>query len=112
MGKRYTNTTDRPQIYYDLLGNKHTLEPDQSFTDPSVENTFERTFVSSDLVGDVFTFVHGLGISCPMVVVFDGTGRQIIPDEVEVTDVNTVDINLGSFVPISGTWRVRVFGAR
>jgi hypothetical protein len=112
MGKQYTNTTDRPQVYYDLVGSKHTLEPGESFTDPYVENTFERLFGSANLVSDSFTFVHGLGISSPIVVVYDGTGRQIIPDEIEVVDQNTVRIHLGSFVPITGAWRARVIGPR
>ncbi len=69
--------------------------------DPHVGN-----FVAGDLASNVLTITHDKGLSAPFpisVSIFDQNGQQITPDSINGSE-NSVQIDLTSFAPISGTW--------
>ncbi len=64
------------------------------------------TFTSGSLTANVLTITHNLGLSAPysvIVVIFNNSGVQIIPDTV-TGSTNSVAVDLTSFATISGTW--------
>lgn len=68
--------------------------------------TVTDTFVNADLVAGVFTFNHALNARPVNIQVFDNNWRLVVPDSVELTDVNNAAIDLTSWGAITGTWRV------
>ncbi|MBD2156232.1 hypothetical protein [Leptolyngbya sp. FACHB-16] len=68
---------------------------------------FETTFTSTNLtVAGLLPVVHDLNRRPSGVVVWNPVGESVAPDGVDVISLNAIAINLESFVPISGTWRV------
>jgi len=67
---------------------------------------YEQTFVDGDLVVGVLSVNHGLTNDYVHVSVYDNNDYLIIPDEVIITGVGTVDIVLTSFTPLAGNWNV------
>lgn len=81
--------------------------------DDDVVNTVSAktvTFVDGDLTAGVFTFAHNLAVAGAVVQVIDNSNNKVNPDEINIVDTNTVDIDLGSFGTLVGTYRVTVFG--
>jgi hypothetical protein len=75
-----------------------------------IANTFAQNFINADLVANQLTVVHNLNSAAVAVVIRDNTNAQIIPDAVTMTNANTVVVDLTSFSPIPGTWRIFVIG--
>lgn len=69
---------------------------------------YTAPFVDGDLVGGVLTVTHALNEQYVVVAVYDDTDSQVMPDSVVVTSTTTVDVNLGSFGSLTGTWHVVV----
>jgi hypothetical protein len=46
-----------------------------------------------------------------VVVIENDDGKMVVPDEVEYTGVNTLEVDLGSYGAIAGTWQIRVLNA-
>jgi hypothetical protein len=64
------------------------------------------TFVNGDLSTGVLTITHNKALSVPysaVVVIFDNTYKQVIPDEVTGA-TNTVAVDLSSYGTLTGTW--------
>lgn len=70
--------------------------------------SFSESFVDGDLVDGVLSVSHNLNSSYPLLALYDGFGEFTLPDSVFYVDVNSVDVNVLSFVPLSGMWNVRV----
>jgi len=75
-----------------------------------VFNSYYSTFTNSDLVSGKLTVHHSLGISHPLVIVYNNNDEVIIPDSITQVDNDTLEIDLHSFGTLSGTWKVRVGG--
>jgi len=75
-----------------------------------VNDTYTTTFTNSSLSAGVLTVNHNLNFQYPTVSVFDNTNKQVIPDEVEASGVNSISIDLNSFGSIAGTWTTTVVG--
>lgn len=91
----YRSLTTTPQFEYE-----------ESSTATASLVSSDGTFVNSDLVNGILTLTHNRNLSAPyavQVVIFDNTGTQIIPDSV-VGSANSFQVNLTSFIPLSGTW--------
>lgn len=74
-------------------------------------NEFEKTFTQADLsVAGILPVNHGLSTYPSGVAVYDNTGEEINPDRVEVLTNSTIAIDLSSYSPISGTWRISITG--
>lgn len=68
---------------------------------------FERAFTNTDLtVAGVLPVVHDLNRYPSGVVVWNPSGETVAPDGVDIVSPNAIAINLESFAPLSGTWRV------
>jgi len=64
------------------------------------------TFTNASLVGGVLTITHNKGLDAPYtidIVIFDNTGHEIVPDQITGLE-NSVEINLATFAPLTGTW--------
>jgi len=81
--------------------------------------TYFAKFTNANLVANVLYVNHKINQSYPAVAVYDNTDKQIIPDEIvgplvggAVTgnNPNRISIDLTSFSPIVGIWKVRVVG--
>lgn len=58
-----------------------------------------------------FTITHALNTRNLLVSVYDNLGRQIIPDEIQIVDPNTINISLTNFSkPIEGLWTITLMG--
>jgi hypothetical protein len=74
-----------------------------------VQSAFAR-FQNADLVANVYSFNHKLETKYPLVLVYDDTDSAIIPDAIVAVNENRVSIDLTSFAPISGVYKVRAVG--
>ena len=71
--------------------------------------TYERTFNQFDLtILNKLPVIHNLGSYPSAVSITDNTGEPIFPDNWDNASVNSIAVDLNSFVPISGTWKISV----
>lgn len=64
-------------------------------------------FTDSNLsVAGIYVVSHGLNIIPSSVIVYDAVGETIYPDRTESLTPTMAAINLESFRPLSGTWKV------
>jgi hypothetical protein len=74
-------------------------------------NLFELSFTNNNLsVAGILVATHGLGFTPCAPTVYDSLGETIYPDRVEVLTNTMMAINLESFVPLQGTWKVIIHG--
>ena len=71
---------------------------------------YTRSFNQSDLVANILTVTHNLNDDWCTVTVYDNSRQVIIPTSVVSVDANNIDIDLSTFVTISGTWHAVVVG--
>jgi hypothetical protein len=70
---------------------------------------YTTTFTNAQLTGGgVILITHGLAQRIVLVQVSDDQGYVIQPDLIQLLNNNQVQITLGSFLPITGTWNVIV----
>ncbi len=71
---------------------------------------FRQSFVDGDLVGDVLTVTHNLGIRYQNVTVYDSSGERVDLSVSPVFDlgVNSLNIDLSAAGIVAGTWNVVV----
>jgi hypothetical protein len=71
--------------------------------------SYERTFDQANLsVAGRLPIVHGLNTYPSGVTIWNQSGEQIMPDRIEVLSLTTISIDLQSFAPIPGLWRISV----
>jgi hypothetical protein len=69
----------------------------------------EETFTQSDLsVLGVYPYTHNKNKLNVTVQVWDSTSELINVDGVIPQGVNAIGVNLETYVPISGTWKIKV----
>lgn len=71
-------------------------------------SSYTTTFVDGDLVAGVLTVTHSLNQRPVNVQIYTNTFALIIPDGVVLNSVNTAQVDLSSFTPLTGTWSVIV----
>ena len=69
-------------------------------------NSYSRSFTNSDLVSNILTVSHNLNNKYVIAEVYEDTDYVIKADFIVAIDTNTVEIDLSSYVPLSGTWHV------
>lgn len=73
--------------------------------------TYQRSFGQVDLtIAGLLPVTHSLGKYPASVLIWDSTGEIVLPDGVEYLTVNTLSVDLGSFLPLAGTWQIVVGG--
>lgn len=73
----------------------------------SFGSAIKQTFTNADLVSNIYQWNHNLNLNEPGIIqVFDNNDIQVFPDSITFVNNNTVEINLSSFSPITGTWVV------
>lgn len=92
--------------FYSEVGTFEVNENIQPGSGPTPPDPHVGTFINSDLVDGVLTLTHDEGLSPPYtidVTIFNNLGQEITPDSI-TGHANSVDINLASFIPLTGTW--------
>ena len=74
-----------------------------------VITSYTEAFVDGDLdSGGLLVITHSLNSNYPNISIYDNEGNLVAPDEVTNTDSNTTTIDVSSFIPLTGTWNVRI----
>jgi len=66
--------------------------------------SYQRTFINADLATGVLTVTHNLNSNYVIVAVYDNNSKQIGPDDITLTSVNALTIDLTSYGTLTGTW--------
>jgi len=74
----------------------------------SIDGAFLLSFDNSDLSAGSLTVNHDLQSMYVSVSIYDNNKNLIIPDEVTLVDSSNFTVDLGRYVPITGTWNVLV----
>lgn len=103
--------TNKPFLMYDESEDEWVISNDGTTT-TSVggggTTAYTTSFTNATLSSGILTVTHSLGVQYVLSVVYDDSGKQIIPDEVTATSTSVCTIDLTSYGTISGTWNVRV----
>ena len=100
-----------PTTYEDIttefyVTTKYDIDPN------ATEGSYRRFFDDSDLVGGVLTVNHNLNQTVVVVAVYGGDDKQVIPDEVELVDTDSLKIDLSSYGTLGTTYRLIVLSGR
>jgi len=71
-------------------------------------SSYTTPFTNASLSSGILTVTHNLGVTYPVVVIYDENENVIDPDEITYSTTNEIEIDLSSFGTIAGTWNVRV----
>lgn len=104
----FTISSDFFAFYSNTTTNYHIISVSDFLSSLQIPRFYYFDFTNADLISGVLQHVHGLGISITTAIiqVYDNTNTLINPDLVEFVNPNRVDIDLQSFIPITGTWRL------
>lgn len=80
-----------------------------SGTSEPYAKSFEQTFVNGDLTSGLITITHNLGKQYPSFSLSDGSDLRIQPDQFLSVNANSVQIDLTSFAPLTGTYKVSLY---
>jgi hypothetical protein len=69
---------------------------------------YRQTFTNANITAGVISITHNLANSDVDVIVYDENNKVIDPDDITATSINITTIDLTSFIPITGTWRVYI----
>lgn len=58
--------------------------------------------------GKKISITHNINVEYPIVQVYDNNKFQIIPTEVKSTGIDSIELDLDGYTPITGIWRIRV----
>lgn len=78
-----------------------------SYSNSKTVHTQNITNGDLDINGKI-SIAHNINVEYPIVQVYDNSKFQIIPTEVKSTGVDSIELDLSGYTPITGTWRVRV----
>lgn len=68
-------------------------------------------FTNDQLSDGVLTVNHNIGSAGALdVIVQNGDGKRVMPDDITYSTNNSLELDLESFAPITGVWLVRVMG--
>ncbi len=102
--------TDTPSTYNGQAGKPlvcKTSEDGVEFGEVA-STEYPYSFTNSTLVSGILTVTHNLGKVLCLCQVYDDQKRLVMPDEITLTNINSLSIDLSSFGTISGTWQVLV----
>lgn len=82
-------------------------------TEASTEDygtVYRTSFTNSTLVSGVLTVAHGLGRKIVSIMIYDGSDRLIIPDQITCSSATTAIVDLSSYGVLSGTYNLIAIG--
>lgn len=71
-------------------------------------SSYEQTFQNADLVAGKIVIPHELKRKVVCWSIADNSDRAILPDEIKFLDIDSLEIDLTQYGPITGAWTVRV----
>jgi hypothetical protein len=71
---------------------------------------YEATFSQSNLVNGVYTANHELNKMPVLAIVFDSSNEEIEPDRISSIDSNNISIDLNSYLPLIGNFKLKIYG--
>lgn len=102
----YNNPSNNDLWVWDSLMKKWTNKSPSVFL--SNVNGYLNYFTDGDLNAGILTIDHDLNSYYPNLILYNDYNKVILPDEVVYLDVNTVSVDLSSYIPLTGTWKVRI----
>jgi len=72
----------------------------------SMFGSYILPFTNADLVGGVLTVTHGMQKAYVLASVYDETNSIVIPDNITILNNTQLNVDLNSFIPITGTWGI------
>lgn len=80
-----------------------------SGTSGSTTAQYERTFTQADLsISGILPVIHNLNTNPSAIAIYNPAGQEISPDDVVISSLNAISVNLESYVPVSGTWTISI----
>ena len=71
-------------------------------------SSYTRSFVNADLTAGILTVGHSLGSKYIIMSVYDNNDKLVDPDEIITTDTNNTSLDLSSYIPLTGTWNLKI----
>lgn len=71
---------------------------------------YRTTFTNASLSTGVLTLAHALAVTPVVVQIYDGSGKQLFPDDITLTNANSAAIDLTSYGTLTGTYSAIVVG--
>jgi hypothetical protein len=65
-------------------------------------------FTNDDVMANILTIQHNMGIEFPSVVVYDNSRLQVIPSDINAITEDKIIIDLTGLAPFTGNWYVRI----
>lgn len=83
------------------------------YTSLTINPTGSITYSFDDgyLVTGILTVEHDLNNKYVITEIYNNTDQKILPDNLELIDENSLEVDLSSFTPITGTWNITVCSA-
>lgn len=73
-------------------------------------SAYRLSFEFADLISGILSVTHDLGNKYVGVHIYDDNDKLIIPDEISLQNDSQLEVHLGSFGNIPGTWNIVVIG--
>ena len=102
MLKANNDPTDGYFLQYDTTNDLQWAQADG--------RTYILEFQNADLINNCLSVGHSLSVNYPSVTIYDNSENQILPDEVEYIDDDTISVSLTSYGTLSGDWNAKVVG--
>lgn len=103
--------TVRPNVANVVIQPTPTRVIEVGSSNTSGSSSYDRSFTQADLsIANILPVTHGLNTYPSAVAIWNASGESILPDRLEVLTDNAVAIDLSSFAPLAGTWRVSIGG--
>lgn len=71
---------------------------------------YRSSFTNASLTTGVLSVIHALGQKYVQVTIYDNNDKQIIPDEILLLTTSALQVELGSYGVLTGTWNIVVIG--
>lgn len=71
---------------------------------------YRTTFTNASLSSGVLTLTHSLAATPVIVQIYDGSGKQILPDDITSTNANSTAVDLTSYGTLTGTFNAIAVG--
>lgn len=110
-----TAAVNKPNLKFNVTTSKWQFSNDgTTWTDMGSGGgslSYTTTFTDASLSStNQLAVAHTLGVKMVIVAVYDNNDKQIIPDEVTLSNTNLLYVDLTSFRTLTGTWNVKVVG--
>lgn len=70
--------------------------------------SYTESFDNGDLTSSKITITHNLGVTYPIVQVYDNNDQIFLPTDITFVDTDNIELDFTGVTPITGTFNVRV----